>query len=192
MLKFMATGGLFLQHRRLWDDNGDGKISAEEFEKDSKGVRRKSLPGVELKAFDADGSGDYTLHDRELLGKELLAAIDRNDFDIIDGFLKQAATVPIPKNWARDQFAHPPMFDVITRLKMPVGFFHGEDDGNTPVESMRELERRVKASGHPNVEFHYFEGLGHGLGSTDYFSRGVPSSGYVSIFDFVKRHTARR
>jgi len=187
MLKFMAAGGTFIQHRGHWDADNDGRISAAEYEADPKGVRRKSLPGIAFTVFDPDGDGFYTETDRERLSKPLVDAIGAGNITIVEGFLKTSATVPIPPGWVKDHFAHQSMWDFVSKLTMPVGVFQGEDDANTPASGVRALEARAKAAGKTNVEFKYFPGLGHGLGSTEYFTAGRPSAGYAAIFDFIAR-----
>jgi pimeloyl-ACP methyl ester carboxylesterase len=192
MLTFMALEGTFMQHRDHWDDDRDGRITPAEFETDTKGVRRKSLPGVAFSALDADKDGTYTVADRTLLAKELVDGIQANNMAVVNGFLKLTAAVTIPQGWAEDQFAYPPIWQFLSKLEMPVGFFHGDADANTPIAGVKELERRAKAAGKANFEFHYLAGLGHGLGTLQYFETGTPSTGYVAIFDFVRRVVTRR
>ncbi|HEY7186901.1 MAG TPA: hypothetical protein VH436_10145 [Vicinamibacterales bacterium] len=187
MLKFMAAGGTFLQHRGHWDADNDGRISAAEYDADPKGVRRKSLPGIAFTVFDPDGDGFYTEADRERLSKPLVDAIAAGNIAVTEGFLKTSATVPIPPGWVTDHFSHGSMWDFVSKLTMPVGVFQGEDDANTPASGVRALETRVRAAGKTNIEFHSFPGLGHGLGSTEYFSAGQPSTGYAAIFEFIAR-----
>jgi dienelactone hydrolase len=187
MLQFMAAGGTFIQHRGHWDADNDGRISAAEYEADAKGVRRKSLSGIAFTVFDPDGDGFYTEADRERLSKPLVDAIGTGNITITEGFLKTSATVPIPPGWVKDHFSHGSMWDFVSKLTMPVGVFQGEDDANTPASGVRALEARAKAAGKTNVQFKYFPGLGHGLGSTEYFTAGRPSAGYAAIFDFIAR-----
>jgi pimeloyl-ACP methyl ester carboxylesterase len=192
MLTFMALEGTFMQHREHWDDDRDGRITPAEFETDSKGVRRKSMPGVAFSVLDPDKDGAYTVADRSLLAKDLVAGIQAGNMTIVNGFLKLAAAVTIPQGWAEDHFAYPPMWQFLSKLDMPVGFFHGDADANTPIAGVKSLEQQAKAAGKTNFEFQYFTGLGHGLGTNVYFETGTPSTGYAAIFDFVRRVVARR
>ena len=57
---FMASDGAYLAHLANWDINGDGTISAAEFETDSKGIRKRLPPGTPFGAFDRNGDGVYT------------------------------------------------------------------------------------------------------------------------------------
>ena len=79
----------------------------------------------------------------------------------------------------------------LSQLDIPVGLFHGEIDGNTPVAGVRGLERQAMAAGKTKFEFHYFAGEEHSLGGLDYFLRGGPSEGYKELFAYVKRQTGR-
>ena len=146
------------------------------------------MPGVEFKVFDVDGDGFYTAADRRTLSKALVDALRAENIETVDAFLKITAVVAIPPGWVKDHLSHAPMWDFVSKLRMPVGIFHGEVDVNTPVSRVRELEKLAVAAGKSNVEFHYFADLDHGLGSTDYFRLGGLSAGYTALFDFMKRH----
>jgi hypothetical protein len=82
-IKFMMTGGGFLQHQSFWDANHDGKITPDEFAADPRRIRR-AMPGVELSAFDANKDGVYTVDDRRLMAKSALDAVDGN-LEIVGG-----------------------------------------------------------------------------------------------------------
>lgn len=48
--------------------------------------------------------------------------------------------------------------------------FHGELDANTPATLVHALQQQATAAGKANFEFHYFEGLEHGVGTMQYFT----------------------
>jgi hypothetical protein len=79
------------------------------------------------------------------------------------------------------------MWDLLQKLSMPVGLFQGEIDANTSAAEVRVLEQKAKAAGKANLEFRYFDGLDHGLGTIQYFVTGKPSTGYAAMFEFMKR-----
>ena len=90
--------------------------------------------------------------------------------------------------WVKDHFSQPTMWELLSQLSMPVGLFQGELDHNTPADGVRALEQKAKAAGKTNLEFRYFDGLDHGLGTIVYFNTGKPSAGYAAIFEFMKRY----
>jgi pimeloyl-ACP methyl ester carboxylesterase len=190
-LRHMVQGGRILQLAAEFDTDADGKISPQEFEADARGFRRKNLGTTTFASLDADKDGLFTLDDIKALTRPLADAFEAGNVETTEAFLKQTAAVPIPAGWVKDHFTHPPMWTFIEPLTMPVGIFHGEVDRNTPASDVRILEKLAQGAGKKNVEFQYFDGLGHGLGSTDYFQKGAHSAGYVAILDFVKRHTQK-
>src|SRR5262249_6591476 len=106
-------------------------------------------------------------------------------------WLEAGAAAQVPRtmtDWAKDHFSQPAMWGLLSQLSMPVGLFQGEIDANTSVEDVPVLERQAKAGGKTNLEFRYFDGLDHGLGTVEYFNTGKPSTGYVAIFEFMKRY----
>jgi len=182
-MKFMMSDGTFWQHQGHWDANRDGTITPAEFEADPRGVRKLMPPGFELKVFDANGDGNYTVEDVRVRSKPLLNAVDAHNLEIVGVWLKAAAAVDTPDGWLADHFKHASIDTFLSGLEMPVAFFHGEADQLTPVTELRALERRMKAVGKSNMEFHYFPGLDHG---------GVASDGYRALFDFVRRQAGTK
>ena len=187
-LEFMASDGMYLQHARLWDGNKDGRISLAEFE--AAGGPAALPPGSTFKTLDPDGDGFYTTADRSVLSAALVDAVRTENFDVFLRWLEPSAVVAVPRTmraWVQDHFAQPTMWDLLQKLSMPVGLFQGEIDANTSAAGVRALEQKSKAAGKTNLEFKYFDGLDHGLGTIEYFSNGKPSTGYVAIFEFMKR-----
>ncbi len=194
-LKFMASGGAYMQHLGHWDADRDGRISAQEFETDPKGIRKQMPSTVVFRTFDTDGDGFYTLAEYLAKSKPLVDLIEAENFDVIERWLQAAAAVPVPnptRAWLKDHFSRPSMWDTVSKLTMTVGFFQGEIDANTSAADVRVLEQKAKTAGKTNLEFSYYAGLDHGLGTLEYFTRGAPSPGYAAIFAFMRLHTVRR
>lgn len=194
-LKFMAGSGAYMQHLGHWDADKDGRISAQEFDTDPKRIRQQMPATVVFRIFDTDGDGFYTLPEALARSKPLVAMIEAENLDVIERWLQAAAAVPVPsptRAWLKDHFSQPSMWAVVSKLTMPVGFFHGELDANTSAADVRVLEEKAKAAGKTNLEFSYYAGLDHGLGSMEHFTRGNSSAGYAAMFAFLRRHTVRR
>lgn len=190
-LVFMVTDGAFLQQRQFWDANGDERISLQEFEADPRGIRKQLPVGVVFQTFDRNGDGSYTVEDSRIINAPIAAAIRGEDFDVFVPVLEGRAVAQVPGTtvaWMQDHFRQPAMWDLLAKISVPVGLFQGEDDGNTSVAEIRLLEERAKGAGRSNLKFHYFAGLGHGLGTIEYFNTGTPSAGYAAIFEFMKQY----
>jgi pimeloyl-ACP methyl ester carboxylesterase len=187
---FMASDGAYLAHLENWDINKDGSITAAEFEADSKGIRKLLPAGTPFGAFDRNGDGVYTRDELLTSLRPLVEAIQKENFDAFIPWLQANAAVQVPRTlteWVKDHFSQPTMSELLSKLTMPIGLFQGELDHNTPAEGVRALERTLKAAGKTNIEFRYFEGLDHGLGTIVYFNTGTPSTGYAAIFEFMKQ-----
>jgi len=194
-LKFMASGGAYMQHLGHWDADRDGRISAQEFETDPKGIRKRMPATVVFRTFDTDGDGFYTLPEYLAASKPLVDLIEAENFDVIERWLQAtgAATVPNPtRAWLKDHFSQPSMWALVSKLTMSIGFFQGELDANTSAADVRVLEQQAKTAGKTNFEFSYYAGLDHGLGTLEYFTRGTPSPGYTAIFAFMRLHSVSR
>jgi hypothetical protein len=187
---FMASDGAYLAHLENWDIDKDGRISAAEFETDSKGIRKLLPPGATFRAFDRNGDGVYMRDELLTSTRPIVEAIQAENFAGFIPWLQASAGVQVPRTmteWVKDHYTQPTMWELLSTLTMPIGLFQGEVDHNTPAEQVRALERTAKAAGRTNMEFRYFDGLDHGLGTIIYFNTGAPSTGYAAIFEFMKQ-----
>ena len=194
VFKFTVTDGAYLTYLGLFDTDKDGKISKKEFEADPRKFRERSLKNAGFEMFDRDGDGYFTIEEMRMRGKYIADAADAGNADILNAWLKMAATVSIPKDWVKDHLAHPPMWTFLSRLDMPVGIFHGTADTWTSVEGVRKLEDQAKKAGKSNLKFQYFEGAGHSLGIDPdlYFATGSLSEGHKAIFEYINSQVRKR
>jgi len=189
--RYILTEGGLLNYLPYFDTDKDGRISKAEFEADPRKFRQAVWNNAGFENFDVDRDGYFTAADLAVLSKPLLDAIDREDFGPLDQWAKANAGVATPANWFRDHFAQPPMWTFLAKLDMPVGLFQGVADGNVPVAGVRKMEDAAKRAGKTNLEFHYFEGLGHTLGIEAYFTSGRLPAGHKAIFEFIERQAGR-
>jgi pimeloyl-ACP methyl ester carboxylesterase len=188
--RYILTDGAFLVYRGFFDTDKDGKISKAEFEADPRKYREAVFKNADFRVFDPNGDGFFTADEMQLLSKTMIEAVDKENYEILDRWAKTAAGVTTPPGWFKDHFAHPPIWTFLSKLEIPVGFFHGSGDTNTPIEGVRKLEEQAKKAGKAKMEFHYFEGLDHSLNVGSYFTRGTLPEGHQAIFTFVKKHVA--
>jgi hypothetical protein len=188
--KFIVTDGGFIAYRGFFDTNRDGTISRSEFEADPRRYRERIFRNAPFENFDRNSDGAFTAADMPLLAKTLVDAIEQRHYEVLNRWARTSAGVTTPDNWFKDHFEHAPIWTFLSRLDMPVGLFHGDADSNTPVEALRELERRAREAGKSNLAFHYFEELDHSLGLGEYFARGGPlPPGHEALFDFIVHQT---
>ena len=187
MYKYILGDGGILTYLRFFDTDHDGKISKAEFEADPMKFREQVWKNAAFESFDVDKDGFFTGADLKILTKPYADAADAENYEVLDGWAKAAASVTTPKDWFKDHFAHSPIWDFLFKLNIPVGMFQGIADANVPVEGVRKLEAQAKADGKSKMEFHYFEKLDHTLGILDYFTKGTLPAGHQAIFEFIQR-----
>jgi pimeloyl-ACP methyl ester carboxylesterase len=137
---YILSEGAFLAYRGYFDADGDGRITKAEFEADAHRFRANALRGAAFELFDRDSDGELRQADLEAQAKPLLDAIAREEFGLLDQWAKVAAGVSTPKDWFKDHFAQEPLWTFLAGLEVPVGFFHGARDTNTPVAGVKALE----------------------------------------------------
>lgn len=192
VFKFTVTDGAFLTYLGLFDTDKDGKISKKEFEADPRKFRERSLKNAGFEIFDRDRDGYFTIEEMRMRGKFIADAADGGNADVLNGWLKMAAAVSIPKDWVKDHLAHPPMWTFLSRLDMPIGIFHGTADTWTSVEGVKKLEDQANKAGKSNLKFHYFEGVGHSLGVDAYFDTGSLPEGHKAIFEYINSQVRKK
>ena len=190
--KYIVTDGSYVAYLGYFDIDKDGRISREEFEKDRSGFRKRSLTNIDFKVFDKDNDGFFTVEDRRALSSVLVQAADTENWEVLNAWLKSAAAVATPKGWFQDHFAHKPIWDFLSQLKQPIGFFQGAQDISVPIAGVRNLEERAKKEGKKNFEFYYFDDLDHSLNIGFYFYNGKLPAGHAAIFDFLSRHVKKK
>ena len=91
----------------------------------------------------------------------------------------------------RDGWTDSPTSQFLLKLDVPIGIFHGELDGTTRVEGVRETEAAFKAARKSNLTVKTYPGLEHDLGWTVQAATGdgpVPhQDGFAFAAELVKR-----
>jgi len=177
ILTHIFTEGYFMQYRSL-DENKDGAISKEEWD--------KRIKSTDFSRADLNGDGKFDVDDVKIMLKKSLDAIANNDYEVLQESLKAGAAT-LPQGWVKDHFAHAEMWSFVSKLKMPIGCFQGDADANVPIAAVKELEAKAKKANLTNMEFHYFEGLDHSLGIGQYFVNGKLPAGHQAIFEYIDR-----
>ena len=190
--RYIMTGGAFLAYLGYFDTDKDGRISKAEFEADPKKYREAVFKNAPFGAFDRNGDGFWTVDETRFLTKVYLDAIDEENYEVLNRWVKTAAGVSTPKDWFKDHFAHQPIWTFLAKLDAPIGFFQGSADAAAPIEGVKKLEEEAKKAGKSKMEFHYFDGLDHTLGIGAYFVKGTLAEGHKAIFEFIKRHTEKK
>jgi alpha-beta hydrolase superfamily lysophospholipase len=190
VFRYIMTDGGFLAYRGFFDTDGDGRVSAAEFEADPRKYRARVFRNAPFSAFDRDGDSSFTAADMPSLVKLYLDAIDTENYLVLDNWARTSAAVATPVGWFKDHFHHPPIGTFLAKLDIPIGVFHGELDPATPVAGVRRLEAWAKETGKAKMEFHYFAGAEHTLGIGSYFTSGEIPPGHAAIFAFIERLAA--
>ncbi|NOT29372.1 MAG: hypothetical protein HOP15_02860 [Planctomycetes bacterium] len=189
---YILSDGAFLAYRGYFDADDDGKITKVEFEADPHRFRAKALGGGAFELFDKDGDGLIGRADLVAQAKPLLDAVQQDNFALLDQWAKFAAGVSTPKDWFKDHFAQPPLWDFLAELDVPVGFFHGGLDTNTPIAGVEALEAKASAAGKTRFLFEYFPQAEHTLNIAAYFANGSLPDGHAAIFAYINELAGER
>lgn len=190
--KYIVSDGGFLAYRGFFDTDKDGRISKAEFEADPRKYRERVFRNAGFENFDRNGDGYFAVEEMRMLSKTYLDAVDNDNYEILDRWAKTSAGVTTPKDWFKDHFTHQPIWVFLSRLNMPIGFFHGAADTSASIEGVKKLEDQAKKAGKRKMQFHYFEDLDHTLNIGLYFIRGSLPEGHKAIFEYINSQTRNK
>jgi pimeloyl-ACP methyl ester carboxylesterase len=194
--KYLVSDGAFLSWRGNFDTNKDGRVSKQEFEADPKKFReRTAVKSEAFSTLDKNGDGFFTAEELVMLSerlRNLIDAVNTENYEVLNEWARTSAGVSTPKDWFKDQFAHPSIWTFLAKINIAVGCFQGSADAMVPIGGVRKLEEQAKKAGKSKMEFHYFEGLDHSLNVGEYFSKGTLPAGHQAIFEFIRQQTAKK
>lgn len=174
-----ASSMLF--YKKYFDQDGDGIISSEEYEKDPYQIIPTVFNGAKFAEIDQNGDNILTNDDFKILLQprltRLLAAIDNGEDDWIWNNYFRATSA-----WFKAHFELEPNHKRLLKLALPIYIFHGEDDQHVPVEGALEIEKKFENQGKENINVYVFKGHDHDLNYTTWPLQGEISAGLKAIF----------
>jgi pimeloyl-ACP methyl ester carboxylesterase len=188
LIKWQFSGASsMLNLNPVFDHDGDGSISEEEFASDdpSAAAMRKALGDAPFGTLDMDSDGALTREDFRLLAqpqyKLILSKVEARDGDWI---WKNYFRVSI--EWLEEHFALEANKTRLLRLDVPIYVFHGDGDANADIEGVRDLQARFDEHGKTNLRTFIFEGHDHDLNFLHWvFKREIPP-GIAKIFEVAE------
>jgi len=115
--------------------------------------------------LDADGDGVVDAAEMARVVRPRLDAILKAVEERNDDFMWQAVA-NLTSAYLLDGWDGEPTSAMLLKLHVPIGIFHGEVDGTTRVEGVRETEAAFKAAKRTNLTVHTYPGHGHDLNWT--------------------------
>jgi len=91
----------------------------------------------------------------------ILKAVEARNDDFLWQALGNLSAAYLLDGWDGE-----PTSPMLLKLHVPIGIFHGEVDGTTRVEGVRETEAVFRAAGRTNLTVHIYPGHGHDLNWT--------------------------
>jgi alpha-beta hydrolase superfamily lysophospholipase len=162
----------------------DGVLTRAEFDS----LVRRSPSMAQRFPFQAvDGNGDGRVTEAEL------AAVVKPRLDMIldavasknDDFLWQAV-VNLTSAYLLEDWDGPPTHQLLQPLTIPIAIFHGELDGTTRVEAVRDTEAAFRTAGKANLTVKTYAELDHDLGWTPATALRGGVVALQDSFDFVR------
>ncbi len=170
--------------RRYFQPHHDQVITREEYE--STGARatagRTVLRGASFEQLDQNKDGKLTAEDFAVLNRpryaRIMEAVEKNDDDWIWNNYFHVTTA-----WLKAHFKLEPNKTRLLRLTIPIYIFHGDADGNAPVEGVHDIQSRFAEAKKANLRCFVFKNHDHDLDYMQWTLTKVISEGLQKIFE---------
>ncbi len=177
--------GSMLKLNPVFDADGDGGITRDEYESDDESVarwRRGMMQDAPFDVLDVSKDGVLKAEDFAALNKPmhvmLLDNIEQNNEDWIwDNYFR----VSIP--WLHGHFALEANKTRLLRMDLPIYIFHGADDAHVPAAGVEDLESRFKTLGKTNLEARILADHDHDLNYVEWVRSGQMTEGIRAIIE---------
>lgn len=170
----------------IFDQDGDGKISHEEYQSEDSSAAgmRAVMQNAKFSSLDLDQDGFLSVEDFRLLAepgyKYLLDRIAAKDADWIwNNYFH------VSLEWLAEHAELEANKTRLLRLNLPIYIFHGEDDPNTDVNGVRDLQKRFKKAEKNNLHAFIFAEHDHDLHFLQLPIHGHKSPAIKKIFEIA-------
>jgi pimeloyl-ACP methyl ester carboxylesterase len=177
------TAGPWRNIQKLLPAAADGQLTRAEF--DAAVMKNGAIARVvPFDSFDSGGDGTATREELSRLTRQrldvILKAVDERNDDLIGKVLLNLSSAYLLDDWDGE-----PTHVALQKLGIPISIYHGELDGTTSIEGVREAERAFRTAGKTNLIVNAYPGHDHDLNWTiEAASRGGPAP-FHEAFDFV-------
>ena len=168
----------------------DGTLTREEH---AAAVARDATLGARLpfSALDLDADDAVTADEMARVVRPRLEAILRAVEARDDDFIWQTL-LNLTSAYLREEWDGPPTSAALLKVNVPIAIFHGELDGTTRVEGVRETEAAFRAAAKSNLTVHIYPDHDHDLNWTVESSKGSGPVPFQDAFAFVAGLTRPR
>ena len=161
----------------------DGTLTRAEY--DAAVKQDASIPSkLPFASVDRDADGVVTAADMVRINRPRLDAILKAVDEGNDDFLWQVV-LNLSSAYLREGWDGESNYVTLLKLNIPLAIFHGELDGTTRVEGVRETEAAFRAAGKTNLAVHIYPGHDHYLNWTLQTSANGGPKPYQDAFAFA-------
>ena len=185
IIKWQNSGASSMVNlRRYFQPHQDQVITREEYESANAkaAAGRKVLGGPGFEQLDQNKDGKLTAEDFAMLRRapyaRIMEAVEKNDDDWIWNNYFHLTTA-----WLKAHFKLEPNKTRLLRLTIPIFIFHGDADGNCPVEGVHDIQSRFAAAKKANLRCFVFKNHDHDLDYMQWPLTKVISEGLQKIFE---------
>jgi pimeloyl-ACP methyl ester carboxylesterase len=179
------TVGPWRNVARIFDADHDQTVTRQEYDDV---VRRKGQMVADALPFHRlDRNQDGTITPAEMnqraAADAILDAVKRRDDDYLYDNVLCLSGAYLLEEWEA-----PPTHETLLQLDLPLGIFHGENDGACRVEGVLEAETAFEKTGRGNLIVRIYPGTDHDLNWASFLREGNVPPAFDGLFGFIELH----
>jgi len=176
------TVGPWRNITKIFDANNDQVVTRQEYDEV---VRVKGKIVAEMLPFEnLDRNRDGIVTPAEMnhraLADAILRAVRERDDDYLYDHVLCLSSAGLLEEWQA-----PPTHQALLRLNLPIGIFHGENDGACRVEGAREAASAFVKAGKTNLTLRVYPKTDHDLNWASFLKTGQIPAPYTDLFGFI-------
>lgn len=185
IIKWQHSGASSMVNlRRYFQPKDNQVITRQEYEATSPRATagREVMGGASFEQLDQNKDGKLTAEDFAVINRaryaSIMEAVEKNDDEWIWNNYFHVTTA-----WLKAHFKLEPNKIRLLRLTIPIYIFHGDMDGNSPVEGVYAIQARFAEAKKTNLHCFVFKNHDHDLNYLQWAMTKVISDGLQKIFE---------
>jgi pimeloyl-ACP methyl ester carboxylesterase len=189
VVTWQNTIGPWRNVARLFDTDGDGKVTRQEFDAVQQGAPGNAGAAVNFNLFDGNRDGVITPADvnAKQQAEAIRQAVQKRDDDYLWQNVANLSSAYLLEDWNR-----PPNHTTLLKLNIPLAIFHGQDDGSCRVEGVYETQQAFAAAHRNNLTVRIYPKADHDLNWTQVLQDGSVPQPFRDVFATIEQILANR
>ncbi len=181
-LVWQLTVGPWRNIAKIFDANDDQKVSRSEYDEVVRLKGSMVSDALPFNGLDRNRDGVVTPDElnQRATAQQILKAVGQRD----DEYLYEKVLC-LSSAYCLEEWEAPPTHQTLLRLDLPIGIFHGENDGSCRVEGARQAAEALQRAGKTNLNLRLYPKTDHDLNWASLLRDGKSPAAFNDLFEFI-------